>query len=721
MPQRTDPRRLGRTRRELVRAGAGVGAATVTIGPWVAGCGRAAGNKAHPSAVAVTTRLTAAISYQGATNYSGVQRTLVQDYIAKHWSAKHRGVEVSTVPSASANGTHGSAIAMIAAAVAGTGMDIVSAGGWQLADVLAGGFLRPLDSFVRKDNLSLTGFDPGQLRELTRPVDGGLMGLPAYSGPMVLLVNYSLLDQFGLARPQPDWTHTEAAALWQSISRVVKGKRLYGAGLDSGDPAWQLATYGASVASPNGQVCTVDSTAAVRAMTWMRGLVASNAVDPGGNGGSVRHRRAVFGMTGGWSVQTDAFHMHTLGVKWDWLPMPTFPAGRRATYVNGDWYGINANSKNSPDLVWSLFRFLTTDPGLWQLLFRTTFAGPNLRSLWPDWLQVVRAVDPVLRTKHLEYYAEAMAYGVPNYRFPYEPAQCDTILNQYRSQIIHGKVSPTLGLQQAAKQINAIQAAGSKLLPALAQRQRAVRAALAKAAGHPTAARFTAPPRSGYGAAPAAATKLVRYTSGALTLTASGADALNNGGDACTFMAAALTAATATFICRVTGLADLRGVRLAKSARVGLMARGDLSGNAPAVAIEVTAGNGIHLQYRPVANTHVQGFGPAKTSVGGLLTPATYSTPNPAVGKNALVRPVWIRLQRDLDHWTASTSLDGASWKTAGPTATLQMAGCWVGVFATAHTSSGKLTPSDQVRGTADHLKGFTPNTPVSLVASNAP
>ncbi len=720
MPQRTDPRRQGRTRRELARAGAGVGAAAMA-GPWLAGCGRAAGNAPHPTAVAVTTNLTAAISYQGATNYSGVQRTLVQDYIAKHWSAKHRGVAVHTVPSASANGNHGSAIAMIASAVAGAGMDILSAGGWQLADVLAGGILRPLDSFVRKDNLSLTGFDPGQLQELTRPSDGGLVGLPAYSGPMVLLVNYSLLNQFGLTQPNPNWTHTEAAALWQSASRIVKGKRLYGAGLDTGDPAWQLATFGARVASPNGQVCTVDSSAGVRAMTWMRSLVASQAVDPGGNGGAVRHGRAIFGMSGGWSVQTDAFHMHQAGVKWDWLPMPTFPGGRRATYVNGDWYGINANSKNPPDLVWSLFRFLTTDPGLWQLLFRTTFAGPNLRSLWADWLSVVRAVDPVLRSKHLEYYAEAMTYGVPNYRFPYQPSQCDSILNNYRSQIIHGKISPKLGLQQAQQQINAIQTAGSKLLPALALRQQAVRLALGKAAADPTTAHLTAPPRTGYGAAPAPAAKLVQFKSGVLTLTGSGADALHNSGDACTFMAAASTAATATFVCRVAGLANEHGVRLAKNARVGLMARGDLSGNAPAVALEVTAGNGIHLQYRPVANTHVQGFGPGKASVGGLLAPATYSTPNPALGKNALTHPVWLRLERAVDRWTAATSLDGTSWKTAGPTVVVEMAGCWVGVFATAHTASGKLTPSDAVRGTAGKLKGFTPNTPVVLVASNVP
>jgi ABC-type glycerol-3-phosphate transport system substrate-binding protein len=699
-------------------AAGSLGAATVlrATPAWAAGYG-SGGAAAAPGRNGGALNLVAAISYQGGSNFSGVQQQLVDDYIAAHFGAKHPGVRVTTIPGPSSNGNSSSTTALIAAAVAGSGPDIMEGGGWQLPEVLSANMLQPLNGFVSQANLNLSVFDPGHLAILNRPENGGLVGLPAYDGPMVLLVNYTMLDQLGVALPSPDWTYQQAERIWASVAGQRGGKQIYGAGLDDSDEGWLLSLWGGSYQSPDGLRCTADAPACVEAATWMRSLIAGKVVDGGGNGGSVRHGQAAFGMSGGWNVQHDMLTMEAQGVQWDWLPMPVFPRGKPATYNNGDWYGISAYSKAPAEVLWDLFYLIAIDAGFQQLMFRTTFVEPNQITLWPDWLELVRAVAPPLRNKHLEYYQQAMDYGVCNYRFPYEPAQCDNIISTYLGEIMSGKISPTLGLRLATQQINAIQSTGASVVAAVDRQQASIRATLAKAAAAPGAlTSFPAPPQLGAGTPPHPAGSMVQVApTGAVTVTGAGADVfLNNRGDNCTFAGSASTAVDGRFVCRLTSLANVNGPHLSQWAKAGLMARGDLSNNAAAIAIEVTGGNGVNLQYRVIPQVHTEtvSAGSGKT---GLIAASDLTLPFAKPAPNYLKQPVWLMLENKLNLWTAYTSLDGKNWTVAGPSVYIQMAGAWVGVFVTAHNESKGFKPGEEARAVFDKLSGLQPSQRVWL------
>ncbi len=460
------------TRRAQLRRGAAV-AGALAFGSALAACAGPRGPRVRPTPTVPPTRLVVDLSYQGAGSYGGVIQDLVDSYIAQNFSARHRGVEVRTVPAPrpSVAGTQGAPAvstldasgvptdigAQLAAIIAGNGADVLTGTGYAFAAFVDNAMLAPLDPVVRAAGLDLSVFDPGHIAILRQP-SGGLYGLPAFDGPAVVLCNLTRVLARGLALPGPDWTSVEAAALWRELSGQSGGRHLWGMALDLQD--YFLHLFGGELMSADGTRCLLDQPLVVEAANWVVPLYQQGVCDvtATGAGADVRGGSAAFGMTAGHSLQADLLALEGQGIAWDFLPMPLFPGGRRSTYNNGDWYGINARSKQPADLLGELLSFIATDAGLARLLFRTTFVPPNQRTLWADWLASVRAAAPVLQSKHIEYFVEAMEYGYCNHRFRYQPYVCDQILERWIIRIFLGTVSPALGLERATQEINALQA-----------------------------------------------------------------------------------------------------------------------------------------------------------------------------------------------------------------------------------------------------------------------
>jgi ABC-type glycerol-3-phosphate transport system substrate-binding protein len=426
-------------------------------GAVLAGCGshRPGSTVARPTGSGGAVTITALIGYQGAATYAGTQQQLVEEYIAAHFSSRHAGVAVRTAPAPNANGNPASAPAVIAAMLAGGGPDVVAGAGVQLASFLEQNLLAGLDGLVRQAGIDLQGFDPSHVAALTRP-GRGLVGLPAWDGPDTVLVNWSMLDGLGLKRPTAAWTYTEAADLWHSASGTRGGRHVWGMGLDLHDYFAEL--FGGRLMDAAGTRCLLDSPAVLQAAEWLVPLVLAGVVQPIGTDVLVTEGGAATGMGGGGRVQTDLLAMQAMGVQWDWLPMPLFPQNRRYTYNNSDWYGLNALSRHPLDLIWSLLQFIALDPGFAHLMFSTTFVPPNRQALWGEWLALVRAAAPVLADKHLEYFAQATAYGVCDQDFAVHPYRADTILQQWLTLIFTGAVAPAAGLSRCAAAINALEA-----------------------------------------------------------------------------------------------------------------------------------------------------------------------------------------------------------------------------------------------------------------------
>jgi ABC-type glycerol-3-phosphate transport system substrate-binding protein len=416
---------------------------------------------ASPVAAGGTVRLVAAMQNVGPGGYGGRVQAAVEAYLAEHFSAAHPGVTVQTVPGPSRDRTDLGYQVVVNASLGGQGPDVLCGSGYQFAAFADAGALAPLDAYVRETRLDTRRFAPAHLGALRRG-PGPLLGLPAFDAPDVLLVNLSLLADLGLPAPAEDWTADEAARLWEAAAGMRRGRWLYGTTFDLED--WITQIDGGALMDATGTRCLLDAPAVLRAAHWVVPLLQRRIAYPEANPPVadllVRQGRAASGMSSAANVGVAARDMAALGARWDWFPMPYFPLGRRLTYLSGGWYGMNARSSRPPALVWDLLVFLTTDPGLQRLLFALAYVPPSRVDLWGEWAATVRAAAPALAAKRLDRFAEAMAYAVPNRFFRYQPYVAYTLLEVYLGMVYGGELTPEVGLAEAARQVNLLEAAG---------------------------------------------------------------------------------------------------------------------------------------------------------------------------------------------------------------------------------------------------------------------
>lgn len=677
------------TRRRLMRntaAAVGALAAGGALGP---GAAFAAPRTAHGAI-----HLTVSVAYQGSGTYQGTMQKIVEEYLATHWLNTHPGVKLTTISGMGCNGNCLSGTAEIANSMAGSPADVIAGCCSQWYEYLNAGLMRPLDRFIKMDNLDVSVFSPGHLNALTTAQ--GILAFPEYDGPEVLAVNLGMLDELGLPYPAEGWTYHDAEKLWRAVAGVHNGKKVTGAQLDVPDD-WVACAWGGSKGNAAGTVCTLDSPAVVSAYEYWVPLVAEGVIN-GSNNALHRGTTAMSG-EGGWDIQYDLFTYQ--GLKWRYFDMPFFPAGR-GTFINNDFYAINAYSNNPPDLVWDIFKFLVLDRGFQQLEWKTTFVTPNQVALWPDWLEVVYQVAPGLRDKNLEAYAHAVEYGTGQYFFRYDDPAAENIINGFYNKMFARQLAVPLALQQATRQVNALEAAAATTWTSAGAASATAKAEI-KSAEAGTLHTFSPPPRGGIGVPPSSAANLVQVSGGKYTLLGDGADVWG-GSDNCVFACAAATSTTGTYVARIVSLANVNCPHLSEWTKVGLMARADLSDNAAYVALMLTGENGIVVQYRPLATVNTVGNGASGPGQTGLTLPNTKPLPN------YLKQPVWLKLVRNINTWTPYTSLDGSKWTAAGTPVTLSMAGAWVGLFATSHNSSGGFAPGQKIRVQFDSVSGFQPS-----------
>ena len=687
---------VGRRRALVDAAGvaAGVGA--------LAGCGSVGiGNgSGAPKAHFTGTVVSFAPNWQGPWSPSAL--SLVQQVIHEHFETKHHGVHVKVVAS-----TEYQAATQITAAIAGNGfIDVFNDCCTDLPTWMDSGMMLPLDPYLRRDNISTSLWSAGRIKALT--LNGRLLGLPAYDGPEVMVYRQDMLDTFGLKYPNPDWTYVDALALWQQCARRKGTQTIYGASLDnwSVNIDYLMHGWGGSVFNANHTRCAIDSAACIKAGSWLFGAIQSGAVSPTRDQvGGLVSGKDVFAVCGGWDTFWEATALGTK-FKWNILPQPKWPV-QRAVMVNSDFLAIDARTKN-PDAAWELLRWVSTDPTWTRFVMHTILTEPALISLWSEWETVVQQAAPPFKGKNLQYYREAAlgGYEVPQSFFLYSGNQATTIMSGWWSRIQNRSVSVQEGFRGIAQQINALEAAGVTGANALSK----TKSELAKVA---KTGKYTTPLRRGQGNPFTPAPTLMLAHAGAYTMLGDGYDIYLTQ-DACTFFCLPQTAAEGHWTCRVKVISNLTCPSLSPWAKIGLMARGDLSDDAPMVSVHVTGGNEVEWQERPLAGMTPggqSGILPAGFK-GPLLKPANQPTPN------FLARPVWLRLQRVQGVWSGFVSLDGTKWTPAGKPASIELAGAWVGLMCTAHNAD--FTSKGYIRAVFDHVS-FIPTDKVQLGVNGVP
>jgi multiple sugar transport system substrate-binding protein len=626
--------------------------------------------------------------------------SLIQEATAP-FTEQHRGIAVK------AGFMQGNGV--IPSMIAGDGPDVIS--DWYAAPYWAGNLLLPLDEYISRDNIDTSVWSSGQMSVMQQPF--GTYMLPAYFSPMVYLVNLSAFDEAGLEYPSTDWTYQDMVKIARQMTIHTAKQTRYGTSVQfhkSGinGESWVFRAFGGNLMNPQGTVQTLTDPGSIAAGSW----IFEDLVWPG----LASSRNEFYGTTGADGLIHGQEVMHVIwdgiilnaaaairdSFRWAVYPACICPNGRM-TQGTEDFYGINAQTRH-PNEAWELLKWLSYEKTFQRSLMRIGAVPPARNDLWPEWQSIVEAVAPPTRGKGLHWFGDAAlkGYAYPGEYFRYDDAQVRGIDGPWISKLWNRQIDVAGAFAQADKQANAFlqQAAAS------AHSEAAVAAALARAATTSATVTFPAPPKAGTGipatALPAADVS-VRH--GVYTLAGAG-QGVQGGGDNCSFYCTAATLSRATFTCRLTAIANVDAPDLANGAKIGLMARGDLSNNAAEAGVCVAMQRGVHFFARALPGSAYEDQHAGGTP--GLLPPNAILKSGSTKQTNYLLKPVWLRLVRQDDRWTAYTSLDGSHWQVAGTPVGVDMAGVWVGLFVTAH--DGAFGKSGlKIQATFDHLSGFTP------------
>ena len=621
--------------------------------------------------------------------------TLFQEFVDKNFNTnpKYKGIWASVNPSG-----WGNAQAQIAATLAGSGYaDIFHMCCTDIPTLEQAGIVAPLTELLRKDNIPLSLWSAGHI--LADSFAGQLYGLPSYDGTLAIFYRQDILDQLGLPYPQPDWTYADAERIWTSATgRNSDGSHRAGASFYWGSealPFW-LKGWGADYLNPAQDRATMSTSEGAAAVGYVKHLFESKvAIDGEQNTQLLPSGRAVFAMYHSAHVVDVGVRILGNNFKWNLLPNPIWPKGR-TTFVTIDCYMLNRATKH-PQETWTLLKWISGAEGdlAWpKFQIDISLVTPSLVSLWDYWEKTITHVAPPLRGKDLKWFYDAArkGYDYPQMFFRYQPLQADALVNNWLGQISGGQVSSVLGLQQMQHQVNALERVSAA---AYHQQQALTQALKVKPGGS-----YPRPSATGVGSAAVAAPKLATLAVGGLTLTGTGA-AVGAATDGFSIAAAPGLGVDATYTCRVTAIGEVGSTPPQHWAMAGLMARADLSDESTMIFLAVTRGHGLLLESRATPTTATQ----LQIGSGGLLSASKVTRKTPQGKSGYLLRPVWLRLQRKATTWTASTSLDGKTWTVAGNPVDIQMAGCWIGPFATAY--NGAPGETGRVQARFDDFAGF--------------
>jgi ABC-type glycerol-3-phosphate transport system substrate-binding protein len=452
-------------RRLLQRASA---AAAIAGAGTLAGCAQGHA-RAGATPAAPTIHLLIQLNWQGAST-GGITdqqvRGLADDFITRNWLPRHPGVGFTTVLGGGSHISPGLDNGpTVAAIIAGQGPDLVEVCCSGIPALEASGLLLPLDRLVKQDNLDLSIFPAGVMTGLT--TDQGLVGLPNAGQTEPLFVNLSLLDELGLAYPDPDWDSAAAAKLWQAVARKQGGTAIYGCDLNLAGTmmGWLVEGFGGHVYNQDHTVCTLDAPQCVQAFEWLMPLIWNGAVVPRQTlqpiptmaKGQLACATACCGALG------QAVVSFGTNFNWDLVPMPSFPVAK-ANGIFHALYGISTASRAPQDLLWDLLKFICVEKD-WQIFWNAqlALASPNqiTPSLWEEWEAIVRAAAPLTAHKHIEYFADAAKSGQGWTFAKLQADQASAIETQYYGQMQQRRLTVQAALTQAAAQINALEQAAA--------------------------------------------------------------------------------------------------------------------------------------------------------------------------------------------------------------------------------------------------------------------
>lgn len=462
------------TRRSLVRSASLAAGAAAVSGVLAACSGQShsanggsaskagSSSSALPSYARGDVILNFSANWQSAT-WNSTAQELNQQFVDEHYNAHNKGFywQVS-------GNIQGQAATQVAASLAGKGyFDVYHDCCSDFATLATSGFMTPLNSYLQGDNIDTSIWSKRHVEALT--VNGQLLALPAYDGPVTVFYREDLINQAGLTAPGPDWNYQQAQSIWSSCTRTVNrgstSSHQYGVCFfnDAYDETldYLLHGWGTTKMNPAGTAFTANNARGASCLSFLQELSTNKVALTRTFGmGPLASGECVFKMCGGWDLLFAAEQLGT-GIPWNILPMPSWPNGR-STYVNLDFYVLNKASKY-PDQAWQFLKWVTAEPEYQDFQMQVTLVEPCLVNLWEQWQTVVTQAAPPVQGKNIQYIAEAaqQGYAWPERFFKYQPSQAVAIMNNWCAQVWAGTQAPAQALLQMEHQINALESASA--------------------------------------------------------------------------------------------------------------------------------------------------------------------------------------------------------------------------------------------------------------------
>ncbi|MEU6819381.1 extracellular solute-binding protein [Streptomyces atriruber] len=340
-----------RSRRSLLRASTGLGAAAV-VGGALTGCSRR-------SSGATRVRLWSWL-------------TGMDQYVAA-FNATRRDIHVEL--SVIAAGTSGGYAQQTNAIRAHNAPDILHVEYQALPQIVTTGGLRELTDDVAD---LADGFLPAAWRSV-RP-DGRTWALPMDFCPMAFFYRKDLFDDAGIRVPRT-WEEFRRAAT--AVRRADAGARIATFPLNDGaffaGMAWQAGNPWWRISSDAWRV-GIDGAGTLRMADYWQDMIASGRVAHTATGTqswiSAMHHGRLWGMLGAtWGVGMVKKSLPADKGRWAIAPMPSWGDTSATGVWGGSAFGVSAESE-APEAALTFLRWLSTDPAVPRIGAKVTFPSP---------------------------------------------------------------------------------------------------------------------------------------------------------------------------------------------------------------------------------------------------------------------------------------------------------------------------------------------------------
>jgi len=330
-------------------------------------------------------------------------------------------------------------------------MDIV----W-IGQFAASGWLEPLDAYIEGGAFDLSPFFPTMI-EFADRYRGDLVALPVYVDAGLLYYRTDLVEKYGYGGPPETWTELVDVA-----AKVQAGERR--ANPDFWGFVWQGAQYeglvcnflehalsnGGEIVDESGAL-TLDAPENIRALEFMRDLVATHKVSPPNTYTEMKEEevRSLF-QAGNALFERNwpyawGLHQSTQSPVRDRVGIALLPRaeGGRHVAALGGWHVGISKSSDSKQASWKLAQFIVS---------REVQLGFALNLGWnPARQDLYDAPELLERAPHLVTLKQVFATASPRPNLPYY-SLLSRVLQTKVNAALSGTIAPEAALRDSQKE-----------------------------------------------------------------------------------------------------------------------------------------------------------------------------------------------------------------------------------------------------------------------------